>query len=180
MSEWREYPLNREYLVSSDGEILGRIGKNGKRRKLKYLVSECGYAMHKICIDGKMVSKGLHRIMAETFIPNPEGLSDVDHINKDKLDNRLENLRWLSHKANCHNRDNSQYKMLGMKNRKAIIAIDERGVKVAEYVSITEAAKEILKRRNSKASPKCIVSNITSGIKKGLIRYGFYWKYAEM
>jgi hypothetical protein len=70
--------------------------------------------------------------------------------------------------------------MLGIKNRKAIIAIDERGVKVAEYVSITEAAKEILKRRNSKASPKCIVSNITSGIKKGLIRYGFYWKYAEM
>ena len=45
----------------------------------------------------------IHRAVAELFIPNPENKPCVDHINTDRLDNRAENLRWVTHKENCNN-----------------------------------------------------------------------------
>ena len=45
----------------------------------------------------------IHRAVAELFVPNPENKPSVDHINTDRLDNRAENLRWVSTKENCNN-----------------------------------------------------------------------------
>jgi hypothetical protein len=48
----------------------------------------------------------LHRAVAELFIPNPENKQTVDHINRDKHDNRVCNLRWATYKEQAENRDN--------------------------------------------------------------------------
>lgn len=45
----------------------------------------------------------IHRLVAEAFIPNPLGLRDVDHIDGNRSNNRVENLRWVSHKENINN-----------------------------------------------------------------------------
>lgn len=45
----------------------------------------------------------IHRLVAETFIPNPENKMEVDHINRNKADNRVENLRWTTHRENRRN-----------------------------------------------------------------------------
>ena len=45
----------------------------------------------------------IHRAVAELFVPNPENKPCVDHINTDRLDNRAENLRWVTTKENCNN-----------------------------------------------------------------------------
>ena len=45
----------------------------------------------------------IHRLVAEAFIPNPLGLKDVDHIDGNRTNSRVENLRWVSHKENCNN-----------------------------------------------------------------------------
>ena len=45
----------------------------------------------------------IHRLVAEAFLPNPLGLRDVDHIDGDRTNNNLTNLRWVTHKENCNN-----------------------------------------------------------------------------
>lgn len=45
----------------------------------------------------------VHRLIAEAFIPNPDNLPEVDHLNRNRADNRVENLRWVTHKENSRN-----------------------------------------------------------------------------
>ena len=45
----------------------------------------------------------VHRMVAELFIPNPNNYNEIDHINGNKLDNRVTNLRWCTHKENINN-----------------------------------------------------------------------------
>ena len=45
-----------------------------------------------------------HRILATQFIPNPDNLSEVDHINRIRTDNRIENLRWVNNSENQKNK----------------------------------------------------------------------------
>lgn len=83
------------YTINTNGEI-----KNIKRKKpLKFDTSN-GYK--RIFIENKHLS--LHVLLARHFIPNPENLPCVDHISKDKLDNSLENLRWVTHSTNSKNK----------------------------------------------------------------------------
>lgn len=58
-----------------------------------------------IMFNGYLVvrSNFVHRIVAITHIPNPENKPCVDHINGDRSDNRVENLRWVTQKENCNN-----------------------------------------------------------------------------
>lgn len=61
--------------------------------------------------DNKKHSKRIHRLLAIAFIPNPDNLPQVNHIDGNKLNNDLSNLEWVSNSANTqHGYDNGLYK----------------------------------------------------------------------
>lgn len=83
------------YQVSWRGVVLGKRGKplvpgdNGR-----------GYPIVALVIGGKRTSKALHRLVAEAWLPNPEGLSDVNHKDCDKWNPDVRNLEWCTHGYN--------------------------------------------------------------------------------
>lgn len=86
------------YKVNTLGEVK-RYYVNGKIRRVGSQ-SGGGHIYVNLSKDGVKSSKLVHRLIAATFIPNPEGYLVVDHIDEDKTNNKIENLRWCTQQQN--------------------------------------------------------------------------------
>lgn len=88
------------YQVSNLGRV--RSIRNGKEKILKPFDNH-GYLRVQLYKDGVRKKETVHRLVAKTFIPNPENKPYVDHINTIREDNKVENLRWVTHEENINN-----------------------------------------------------------------------------
>ena len=77
-----------------------RIRRIGSDRFVTPYVHHSGY--YYIALNGR--SYQLHRILAKHFVANPENLPEIDHIDRDKTNNSIDNLRWSSRSDNMRNR----------------------------------------------------------------------------
>lgn len=141
---------NPRYQVSNMGRVKCLDWRYiGKEKICKLSGNGRGYL--EVGIDQKM--KTVHRIVAETFIPNPSGKSEVDHINTDKTDNRVDNLRWCTHKENMNNTLTRKYKsetcvMLGKIGAEhpasiSVVQLTKYGVFVKKWDSIMDVYREL-------------------------------------
>lgn len=87
----------KDYYVDEDGNVYSN--KYKKLVMLKQMNTTFGYKM--LTINRKKIK--VHRLIAETFIPNPQNKRCIDHINAIKTDNRVSNLRWVTYQQNYHN-----------------------------------------------------------------------------
>lgn len=135
LEEWRPVRgFENCYEVNRKGEVRSR--KTGHCRILKpRLNSKTGYSFVNLYNGGASETKTLHRIVAEAFIPNPDGLQYVNHINEDKTDNRVENLEWCNQQYNVNYSKAKRFKPV------ALYTVD--GEKIATFVS-EKAAAEVL------------------------------------
>ena len=81
------------YYVTPEGDVWST---NKGIRKLKPRATGKGYT----CVKLHGVTKNIHRLVAETLIPNPDGLPQVNHDNGNKADNAVSNLYWCTCKQN--------------------------------------------------------------------------------
>ena len=89
-----------DYLVSN----LGRVKDIRINKILKQFTSESGNDYLRVCLvkDGKNHIRLVHRLVAQAFIANPENKPQVNHLDEDKQNNTVDNLRWVTRKENMN------------------------------------------------------------------------------
>ena len=87
------------YLITKEGFIFKKL-MYGKLKPCNLFEDKNKYLRVNITICGKSYSKGVHRLVAETFIPNLDNKPQVNHIDGNKQNNRVENLEWCTNQEN--------------------------------------------------------------------------------
>jgi hypothetical protein len=104
MSEIRDIPGFPNYGADRKGNVYSyNYRGTGKTKMLKPCHHTEGYSIVTLFADGKQKVCYVHRLIAKTFIPNTKNKKMLDHINHDKKDNRVENLRWVTREENAWN-----------------------------------------------------------------------------
>jgi hypothetical protein len=129
--------------ADQEGHIY-RITNKGGIFGVKTYINNAGYKLVQFRKDnGKYTATTVQRVVATAWIPNPQHLSDVDHIDDDRLNNAVSNLQWLSHRDNlrkCHR----SYSLAGPKSPvtgRKVIKVSKDGT-TKTYHSISAAARD--------------------------------------
>ena len=182
------------YQVSSLGRVrsLDRIVVNSrygyqslKGRILRQHKNGDGYFHIGLNKDNHRKKYETHRLVAQTFIPNPENKAEVDHINTKRDDNRIENLRWATRKENQNNsltlkkRSDSMkgdkhpmYGKLGKTNpnSKAIYQVSMDGNIIRKWNALSEAERQT--GTDESSISRCCQGKLNAA-------GGYRWLYAE-
>lgn len=161
---WKDIPgFEGLYQAST----LGRIKSLPRKKKswgsyktiiMKQSLNTQGYPFVSLCKEGKVFRARVNRLIAMTFLPNPDNLPQVNHKNEIKTDNRLENLEWISAKDNCN------YSV------KSIKQYDKNG----KFINKWENLDMILKKMKI---DKGNIIKVCKGHRK--TAGGFIWKYGK-
>lgn len=138
---WKDIPdYEGHHQISNTGKIYS-VKRN---RMLKQSNQPDGYYRARLCFNGVVKSFLVHRLVATTFIPNPTGLLDVNHIDEDKSNNSVTNLEWMSHKDNINHgtRNHRAAERLKILYARPIVAIFKNGT-TKTYTSVRECSESL-------------------------------------
>lgn len=184
------YDYRGFYKVSNAGDIKSLHGKN--ERIIKQFINNKGYYIVNLHKKNNVKKITVHSLVAHMFIENLENKPEIDHIDGDKSNNNVKNLRWVTRKENLSNVISKERHKKAMKNReitdewkknisnatqgsknpraKKIIQYDLSGnlIKVWDYIK--QASEELLINKSGIINC-CRGKNKTAG--------GYIWRYYE-
>lgn len=130
---WRDIPgYEKLYQVSNLGRVKSLGNKsNHKKPTIKQLQFRNNYYSITLYKNGKTKTTGVHRLVAQAFIPNPDGKPEINHKDENKLNNKIDNLEWVTKKENINygkgaDIRNSKNKSRGISMGKAVQCIENR------------------------------------------------------
>jgi hypothetical protein len=166
--EWRGVLLKEQqsyYYVSRCGLIGSTYGRKWRVRKTHD--NRNGYLALTLAYKGTDYTVRVHRLVALAFIPNPNDLPEVNHINHDKYDNRVINLEWATEDYNAQ--EAAKYGKLSRGSRKLPpkpVGKYFAGILLKTYPSLGRVKKD--------GYPRISVDRAANS---GKIYQGFYWKF---
>lgn len=174
MEIWKKIKGLDNYEISSYGRIKSNGDKFHKPKILKPFKTKNGYLS--IVLTSNHIHKYIHRLVAETFIPNPNNYDEVNHKDENKENNTVENLEWCTHNYNYNygNRiEKIKQKRIGKintRNSKPIAKYDFDGNLIEIFPSGMEAKR--------KGYNNAHISMCCKGLRK--TANGYMWKYLNI
>ena len=172
IEEWKDIKdYEGLYQVSNWGKILSLNYRNtGKPVLMNPGTDKDGYLVVYLSKNGEDKLCKVHRLVAQTFIPNPDNLPQVNHKDEDKTNNRVENLEWKSPKDNSNHGTRTERVAKANTNgirSKPILQLSLSGDLIREWPSIGECGRNGFSK-----------GNVWSCCNGKLPQYkGFLWRY---
>lgn len=151
MEIWKDiYGYEGLYKVSNLGNVISceryvSTCGNGKRlikpQILKHFYCPGGYLQVNLWKNNKSKTTMIHRLVAKTFIDNPNNLPEVNHKDEDKANNNVENLEWCTSKYNA-NYGTRNKRMVEKKKKKPVYMMDKTGNVIKRFNSLGDASRE--------------------------------------
>lgn len=132
--------LTKYYNVYAEGSHLYRL-IDGKFHRLSEFVDNVGYYQTVFTINGKRKHVRIHRVIAETLIPNPLNLPQVNHKDGNKLNNEPSNLEWCTNSYNT--KDGYEKGCYYSKKRSHKVRVTFKDGRIRIYKSIRECAEKL-------------------------------------
>lgn len=158
--------MNGLYEVSNYGNV--RSLKWNKARILRKGIQTSGYAYVCLCKNRQIKLMTIHKLVATTFLENPNNYAEINHKDENKLNNNVNNLEWCSHFYNMNYGNNVQKR--SKSNKKPIKQFD----KLSNFIKEWDSAIDVQSKTgiNQASIIKCCKNKLkTAG--------GFVWRYVN-
>lgn len=199
---WKDIPgFEGLYQVSNDGKVRSlNYNRTGKKQILKQSMDRGGYKMVQLWKNNKKETCKVHRLVAQTFIPNPNNWPQVNHKDENKSNNHISNLEWCTQEYNSNYGTRNERISVAMKGKpkteqhrkkisenhadfkgknhpnygkgKAVLMFTLDGQFIRRFDCIVDANEFLGKNRNSTGITNCIRGDAKTA-------YGYKWKYEE-
>ena len=182
--KWKRIP-GMDYEISNLGRCRGieryvKTCGNGKRlvksKIIKPTLCTNGYLEYQLPARGQPNRRKIfmaHRLVAEAFIPNPENKREVNHLDENPLNNKADNLCWVTPKENCnYGTRNLKCRECNRQNFKAVRQYTKNGDFVKEYECVQDAAKVLGIRAEN-------ISRAARGVANRKYAKGYLWEFVK-